>query len=51
MKVTIKSFLILSLVGFELLLCQVLYNVLKVEHTAGPRFGENSTVSEGVSFK
>ena len=50
MRVTIKSFLILSLVGFELL-SQVPFNILKFEHTAEPQFGGNSTLSEGVSFK
>ena len=39
MKVTIKSFLILSLEGFELL-SQVQFNILKFEHTAEPHFGE-----------
>ena len=50
MKVTIKSFLILSLVGFELL-SQAPFNILKFEHTAEPQFGGNSTLSEDVSFK
>lgn len=50
MKVTIKSFLILSLVGFELL-SQAPFNILKLEHTAEPQFGGNSILSEGVSFK
>ena len=50
MKVTIKSFLILSLEGFELL-SQVPFNIQKFEHTAEPQFGGNSILSEGVSFK
>ena len=49
MRVTIKSFLILSLVGFELL-SQAPFNILKFEHTAEPQFGGNSTLSEGVSL-
>ena len=50
MKVTIKSFLILSLEGFELL-SQVQFNILKFEHTAEPQFGGNSSLSVGVSYK
>ena len=50
MRVTIKSFLILSLEGFEPL-SQVQFNILKFEHTAEPQFGGNSSLSVGVSYK